>query len=167
MDQPRPRQIPINETRNRPYCIQREPKHQVLWAIAPVNGHYLFHSNAQVIHQPVTHPYDRLKKLFVTPCLAFEDEERVIGLFADLIFKHMVCEDTLVGHTVGHEVEHFLGGGETAAGIGNVVGYMVFRVEVGGEGSSCACSASEDRYYQMSVIRSSQFKSKFGAYTPC
>lgn len=80
------------------------------------------------MYQPISHSRDCLKEVLVTPCLPFEYEEGLVGLFADLIFKDVVRQDALAGYTVTQEVDGILRWCETAAGVRNVVGYVVFGV---------------------------------------
>lgn len=74
--------LPVNKAGNRANCIEAKPKHQVLWTVPAIYRDELIDSNAQIVHQPVSHPRDAFKELFVRPCLAFENEEEGVGLIA-------------------------------------------------------------------------------------
>ena len=71
-------------------------------------------------------------------------------LFADLVFEDMVREGAFSNCAIGHEVDDILRRRETAAGMLEVVGDMVFRVEVGGKGC-CACCSGDDGYLKVSA----------------
>ena len=74
----------------------------------------------------------------------------MVRLFAHLVFEDMVCEGAFANRAIGHEVDDILRRRETAAGMLEVVGDMVFRVEVGGKGC-CACCSGDDGYLKVSA----------------
>lgn len=137
-------QVPINIADARANCIQRKPKHQILWAIASVNRDNFFRLYAQIIHKPIAHPDDGIEELFVRPRFAFEDQEGVVWLVAQgLVFPDMVNQDPLLNHSIGHIVEHILCGRKATASMSQVVYDMMFRVQVGSQGCCASRSCSD------------------------
>jgi hypothetical protein len=63
---------------------------------------------AEVIYQPIPHSCKSLEELFVRPCLAFEDEEGVVGLLANLVFEDMVGKNAFSDGAIGNEIYNIL-----------------------------------------------------------
>ena len=74
----------------------------------------------------------------------------MVWLFADLVFEDVVRKGALSNCAIGHEVDDILCRRETAASMLEVVGNVVFRVEVGCEGC-CACYSSDNGYLKVSA----------------
>jgi hypothetical protein len=108
MHQTRSSQIPIDEAWNGSNRVQSKPKHQVPWAIAPIHSNHLIYLYAKVIYQPIPHSCKSLEELFVRPCLAFKDEEGMVGLFANLVFEDMVGKNAFSDGAIGNEIYNIL-----------------------------------------------------------
>ena len=62
-------------------------------------------------------------------------------MFADLVYEDMVCKNALSGSTIGNEVDHILRLWQSATIILEVVGDVVFCVEVGCDCCCTGCSS--------------------------
>lgn len=151
------RQIPIHETRNSPNRIQRKPQHQILRTIPPINRHHLPHLNPKLINQPIPNFRDAIEELAIRPRLAFEDEERVVGLFLKrVVLQDVVGEHALLEYARGEEVGVGFGDAAVAA---EVVGDVEFCVEVSCDcGEACGAGKGGRDCMYMSVLH---------AYTWC
>lgn len=146
------RQVPIQKTNFRAYRIERKPEHVVLRAIPTINSDHLARLDAHVMHEPVGHSENAIPKFAIGPLLPLEDKERVIRQCAQsVLFEDMGDENALAHDTGGEELDNLGGGGEAATGVLQVVGDVVFSIEVCGYRGGASC-AGENGYCKLSDI---------------
>jgi hypothetical protein len=143
MHKPSTCQVPVDKAHDRANRVERKPKHEIFRTITPIDRHNFSNLDTQVIHEPIANPDDRVEELSIRPCLALKDQEGMVWSIAQgLLLPDMVCQDSLLHHTVSDEIDHILRGCKTTASMLEVVHNVEFRVEVGGKRCCSSCSRS-------------------------